>query len=161
MEKVFIALGGNVGNVCETFNLAKKKLKESIGSIIKQSSLYKTEPWGNKEQDYFLNQVLITETNVTVNEVLKQLLFIEKNLGRTREKDNQYAPRAIDIDLLFYGREIINTEDLIVPHPRLHLRNFVLTPLMEIAPDFVHPLFNKKIKTLCKLGNDNSVVEKL
>ena len=80
--------------------------------------------------------------------VLKKILAIEKNLGRDRKKDNQFAARTIDIDILFFGEKIINSSALTIPHPRLHLRNFVLTPLMEIAPELVHPVFNKKIKDL-------------
>ena len=161
MEKVFIALGGNVGNVSETFDIAIQKIEEAIGKIDNQSSLYKTEPWGNKKQDDFLNKIIIVETNLSAGEVLKKILEIENSLGRNRNKNNQFAPRTIDIDLLFYGEEIINYENLIVPHPRLHLRNFVLTPLMEIAPGLVHPVLQKTIKHLFKINTDVSVVNKI
>ena len=158
MEKVFIALGGNVGNVSETFKVAIEKIEEKIGPVIMQSSLYKTEPWGNKNQDDFLNSVIGVETNLTSVEVLKNILFIEKELGRDRNKDNQFAPRLIDIDILFYGNKIINSDNLIIPHPRLHLRNFVLTPLMEIAPRFIHPVLNKTIEEISGSNNDDSEV---
>ncbi|HSQ44114.1 MAG TPA: 2-amino-4-hydroxy-6-hydroxymethyldihydropteridine diphosphokinase [Ginsengibacter sp.] len=158
MEKVFIALGGNVGNVSETFMVAIEKIEEKIGRVIMQSSLYKTEPWGNKNQDDFLNSVIGVETNLTSVEVLKNILFIEKELGRDRNKDNQFAPRLIDIDILFYGNKIINSDNLIIPHPRLHLRNFVLTPLMEIAPRFIHPVLNKTIEEISESNNDASEV---
>jgi 2-amino-4-hydroxy-6-hydroxymethyldihydropteridine diphosphokinase len=161
MEKVFIGLGGNVGNVSENFGIAAKKIKEMIGPVIKQSSLYKTEPWGNKNQDEFLNQVLYVETNLNADEVLNKILTIEKMMGRNRTKDNQFAPRTIDLDILFYGEKIINNNNLVVPHPRLHLRNFVLTPLVEIAPALVHPILNKTIKELFKLNTDASVVNKV
>ena len=128
MEKVFIGLGGNVGKVSENFDIAIEKIKELIGPVIKQSSLYKTEPWGNKNQDDFLNQVVCVETNLKPGKVLNNILAIEKIMGRNRNKDNQFAPRTIDIDILFYGKKIINRNNLIIPHPRLHLRNFVLTP---------------------------------
>lgn len=156
-----MALGGNVGNVSETFDIALEKIQESIGQIITKSSLYKTEPWGYKNQDFFLNKVICIETNLNPNEVLKKILEIEKMMGRNRDKDNQYAPRTIDIDILFYGKKIINTGNLSIPHPRLHLRNFVLTPLMEIAPDLIHPSFNKKIKDLLINNNDTSLVKKV
>lgn len=161
MEKVFIALGGNVGNVSENFEMAIEKIKELIGPIIKRSSLYRTEPWGNKNQDDFLNQVIYVETNESPEDILRNILFIEKAMGRNRNKNNQFAPRSIDIDILFYNEEIINKDNLIIPHPRLHLRNFVLTPLMEIAPDLTHPLFNKKIKELFKSNSDLSVVKNI
>ena len=161
MEKVFIALGGNVGNVSGNFDIAIKKIKEMIGPVIKQSSLYKTEPWGNKHQDDFLNKVVCIETNQNPDEVLKNILAIEKIMGRNRNKDNQFAPRTIDIDILFYGEKIINKNNLFIPHPRLHLRNFVLTPMMEIAPRLIHPVFTKTIKELFKLKTDFSVVNKV
>ena len=160
MQKIFLGLGGNVGNVSETFDIATKEIINSIGPLISKSSRYKTEPWGNKDQDFFLNQVICVETNLSAEEVLKKILNIEKKLGRDRDKDNQFAPRTIDIDILFYGEKIINTDSLTVPHPRLHLRNFVLTPLIEIAPGFIHPLFNKKIKDLVSQNPDNSLVKK-
>ncbi|KAA9035888.1 2-amino-4-hydroxy-6-hydroxymethyldihydropteridine diphosphokinase [Ginsengibacter hankyongi] len=158
MEKVFIALGGNVGRVSEKFEMAIEKIREMIGPVIKESSLYKTEPWGNKNQDDFLNSVICVETNLTSDEVLKNILAIEKAMGRNRNKDNQFAPRTIDIDILFYGNKIINTDHLIIPHPRLHLRNFVLTPLMEIAPGLIHPILNKTIEEISGLNTDSSVV---
>jgi 2-amino-4-hydroxy-6-hydroxymethyldihydropteridine diphosphokinase len=159
-EKVFIALGGNVGDVAENFHIAVTKIKEMIGAIIKQSSLYKTEPWGNKNQDDFLNQVICVETNLSPGQVLKNILAIEKSMGRNRNKNNQFAPRNIDIDILFYDGKVINSDDLIIPHPRLHLRNFVLTPLVEIAPHLIHPVLNKTVDDLVKISGDVSVVSK-
>ncbi|MGH2648962.1 MAG: 2-amino-4-hydroxy-6-hydroxymethyldihydropteridine diphosphokinase [Ginsengibacter sp.] len=161
MEKVIIGLGGNVGNVSENFNIAIEEIKETIGQVNKQSSRYKTEPWGNKNQDDFLNQVIYVETSLSPDEVLKKILAIEKTMGRNRNGDNRFTPRTIDIDILFYGKKIINNDDLIIPHPRLHLRNFVLTPLMEIAPGLVHPVLNKTIRSLAKLKTDSSLVNKV
>jgi dihydroneopterin aldolase/2-amino-4-hydroxy-6-hydroxymethyldihydropteridine diphosphokinase len=160
MEKVFIALGGNVGNVRENFGIAIEKISSLIGTVINQSSLYRTEPWGNKRQDDFLNKVVEVETKQSPADVLKNILSIEKMMGRNRNKDDQFAPRSIDIDILFYGTKIINENHLIVPHPRLHLRNFVLTPLMEIAPNFVHPLLKESIINLSKQSNDSSRVNR-
>jgi len=160
MMKVYLGLGGNVSKVSETFDTAAIEIENLIGRILNKSSRYRTEPWGNKNQDYFLNQVLCVETNLNAENVLKEILAIEKKLGRDRNKDNQFAPRTIDIDILFYGEKIINNNSLSVPHPRLHMRNFVLTPLMEIAPDLIHPLFNKKIKDLVKDNPDDSLVKK-
>ncbi len=161
MEKVFIALGGNVGNVSENFNTAIEKISALIGPIIKESSLYKTEPWGNKNQDDFLNKVIEVETNQTAANVLENILSIEKMMGRNRNKDDQFAPRTIDIDILFYGEETIDESYLEVPHPRLHLRNFVLTPLMEITPGYIHPVLKKSIKELYEQNNDSSKVNKV
>ena len=123
--------------------------------------MYKTEPWGNKNQDDFLNKVVEVETKQTAADVLESILSIEKMMGRNRNKDDQFAPRSIDIDILFYGEEIIDETYLEVPHPRLQLRNFVLTPLMEIAPGYIHPVLKKSIKELNELNNDSSKVNKV
>ncbi len=161
MEKVFLGLGGNVGRVSETFDLATKEIINSIGPLLSKTSRYKTEPWGNKNQDFFLNQVICIETNLSAEEVLKRILDIEKKLGRDRDKDNQFAPRTIDIDILFYGEKIIDTDSLTIPHARLHLRNFVLMPLIEIAPGLMHPLLLKKIEDLVIDNPDDSLVKKV
>ncbi|MDQ6901753.1 MAG: 2-amino-4-hydroxy-6-hydroxymethyldihydropteridine diphosphokinase [Bacteroidota bacterium] len=158
MVNLFLGLGGNIGNVSENFKISLEKIDKNIGRIIAKSSMYKTEPWGNKNQEFFLNQVIEVETALSADDVLQRILKIEILLGRNRDKDNQFAARTIDIDILFFGDEIINRPNLIVPHPRLHLRNFVLTPLLEIAPEFLHPSLGKKIKDLIKDNPDNSEV---
>ena len=159
MVNLFLGLGGNVGNVSEKFKIALEEIDRNIGRIIAKSSTYKTEPWGNKNQDFFLNQVVEVQSALGAEDVLKKILEIERLLGRNRDKDNQFAARTIDIDILFYGNEIIKRADLVIPHPRLHLRNFVLTPLCEIAPEFLHPFFNRKIKDLTRDAPDKSEVK--
>ena len=159
MVNLFLGLGGNVGNVPENFKIALEKIDKYIGRIMGKSSTYKTEPWGNKNQDFFLNQVVEVQSGLGPSDVLKRILEIERLLGRNRDKENQFAARTIDIDILFFGDEIIKRPNLIIPHPRLHLRNFVLTPLMEIAPEFLHPSFNRKIKDLIKDTPDKSDVK--
>lgn len=160
MKDVYLGLGGNVGNVAETLAVARNMLEADIGSVIRISSLYKTEPWGNKEQHVFLNQVVCLQTLLTPKDVLKKILEIEKKLGRSRDKDNQFGPRTIDIDILFLGDEIVNEGNLVIPHPRLHLRNFVLTPLHEIAPELVHPLLHQTVSDLLQSSTDESSVIK-
>jgi 2-amino-4-hydroxy-6-hydroxymethyldihydropteridine diphosphokinase len=159
MVNLFLGLGGNVGNVSEKLKIALEEINKKIGTVIAKSSTYKTEPWGNKNQDFFLNQVVEVQSALGAEDVLKKTLEIERLLGRNRDRDNQFAARTVDIDILFYGNEIIRLADLIVPHPRLHLRNFVLTPLSEIAPEFFHPSLNKKIKDLLKDAPDRSDVK--
>src|ERR1039457_939037 len=122
MERIFLGLGGNVGNVAMAFDNAIENIETEIGKVINKSKRYKTEPWGIKTQENFLNMVLEIETELTPVEILSQI---------------------IDIDILFYGGKIIRNNKLIIPHPRLHLRNFVLTPLKDIAPDLVHPVLRK------------------
>ena len=159
MVNLFLGLGGNVGNVSEKLKIALEEINKKIGRVIAKSSTYKTEPWGNKNQDFFLNQVVEVQSALGAEDVLKKILEIERLLGRNRDKDNQFAARTVDIDILFYGDEIIRLADLVIPHPRLHLRSFVLTPLFEIAPEFFHPSLNKKIKDLLKDTPDRSDVK--
>ena len=159
MVNLFLGLGGNVGNVSEKLKIALEEINRKIGRVIAKSSTYKTEPWGNKNQNFFLNQVVEVQSALGAEDVLKKTLEIERLLGRNRDRDNQFAARTVDIDILFYGNEIIRLDELIVPHPRLHLRNFVLTPLSEIAPEFFHPSLNKKIKDLLKDAPDRSDVK--
>lgn len=160
MEKVFLEIGGNIGNVDQTFDIAIEKINIHIGKIINVSSRYKTEPWGYQNQNFFLNQVVYLNTVLSPAEVLEQTQLIENLLGRKRDANNQFAPRSIDIDILFYGDRIIKNSELVVPHPRLHLRNFVLIPLTEISPKLVHPCFNKTIEELLKETMDKSLVKK-
>lgn len=161
MSKVFIGLGGNIGNVQETFVKVIAIVEEKIGSVINQSSLYKTAPWGFKDQNDFLNKVICVNTNLSPADVLKNLLTIELMMGRNRNADNKNAPRTIDLDILFYDDKIIADDNLVVPHPRLHLRNFVLGPLAEIAPNYIHPVILKKIKEIAAESSDTSVVKKI
>ena len=148
MVNVFIGIGSNLGdkekNIKRAVNLLKDKCK-----ILKISSFYETEPVGYKEQDWFLNCALKLETILKPKELLEFLQSIEKKLKRTRTIKN--GPRTIDLDILFYDDKVIQQKNLIVPHPRLHKRLFVLEPLEEIAPDFVHPVLKKSIRKLFKL----------
>lgn len=145
MVKVYLGLGSNLGNkssnIKKAINNIKKKLK-----INKISPLYKTEPVGYKNQDWFLNCVVEAETKIKPLALLKFLKSIEKKLKRV--DTIRYGPRTIDIDILFYGDEIVKTKKLIVPHPRMHKRLFVLEPLSKINPSLVHPKIKKTIKEL-------------
>ena len=129
--------------------------------MIKASSLYKTKAWGYENQPDFINQVLIFKSHLKPNELLKICLAIEKKLGRKRIEGVNWQERGIDIDILFYEKEIIDSIDLKIPHPYLHQRNFVLFPLAEIIPDFIHPLLNKTIDELKKSCEDKLKVIKI
>ncbi|MEI9946012.1 MAG: 2-amino-4-hydroxy-6-hydroxymethyldihydropteridine diphosphokinase [Chitinophagaceae bacterium] len=126
--------------------------------IIKASSLYETAAWGKEDQPSFLNQALEIETALATQQLLKQLLKIEKKIGRVRKEKN--GPRVIDIDILLFNNDIINENDLKVPHPELQNRRFALTPLAEIASNIIHPAFKKSILELLKLCPDTLEVKR-
>jgi 2-amino-4-hydroxy-6-hydroxymethyldihydropteridine diphosphokinase len=147
MIKLYILLGGNLGDKQKVFSEARVRLNQQVGSITNQSAIYETEPWGFESDDIFWNQVLEISTSFSPEEVLQQTQQIERELGRIR-KTNQYDSRTIDIDILFYGDQIIQTENLIVPHPRIQERKFALVPLCEIASELIHPVFLKCIQQL-------------
>ena len=149
MTIAYIGIGSNLGdkehNIKKSIDLIKEKSK-----ILEISRLYKTEPVGYKNQDKFLNCAIKIKTELKPIELLGFLQSIEKRLGRIRTIKN--GPRTIDLDILFYGIEIINENNLIVPHPRLHEREFVLEPLEDISPNFIHPVLRKSIKELVSDG---------
>lgn len=158
-NKVYLLTGSNVGDSSALLKEAKLAIQKQVGEIEAASHLYKTAPWGNTNQQDFLNQVLAVNTILSATDVLKIILNIELQMGRTREK--KWAPRTIDIDILFFNNEFIQEENLIVPHPLLHQRRFTLVPLAEIAPNYSHPLLHQSIFNLLQHCNDDSVVEKL
>ena len=149
MARVFLGLGTNLGNKEENIGNAIQYIEELVGNVVSQSALYHTEPWGFESTNTFINAVVAVETSLTVRDVLNATKKIERLMGRTHKSvDRQYKDRIIDIDILFYNDLIINDEDLIIPHPLMHERLFVLQPLSEIAPDYVHPELKKSIKEL-------------
>jgi 2-amino-4-hydroxy-6-hydroxymethyldihydropteridine diphosphokinase len=159
MKKVFLALGSNLGDREEYLHLAEIRIAESIGPVVKTSSIYETEPWGFKSDNKFLNKVLCVETDLSPSGLLERILIIESQLGRVRGVTH-YASRNIDIDILFYENEVLNEEALKIPHPLMHERGFVIVPMAEIAPDLIHPVLKTSIQTLLKQCKDNSRVIK-
>jgi 2-amino-4-hydroxy-6-hydroxymethyldihydropteridine diphosphokinase len=157
MKKVFLGLGSNLGNREENLNKAKVMIGSSIGSVISSSSLYETEPWGFESKEEFLNMVICIETKLSPSGLLGRILMIESQLGRVR-CDTKYSSRVIDIDILLYDNDIVNEEALIIPHPKIEERRFVLVPLAEIAPDLIHPVLNKSLKSLLQTCSDKSSV---
>ena len=156
METVYLLLGGNIGDRENIIRSAITLLNSKAGAVEKTSSLYETEPWGMSNAKNFLNIALKLTTDLTAFQLLDLLLKTEEQLGRTRNPlSTEYESRPIDIDILFYGSKIIQTDQLTIPHPHLQIRKFVLVPLSEIAAEFLHPVFQKTIVTLLNECPDN------
>ncbi|NBB21229.1 2-amino-4-hydroxy-6-hydroxymethyldihydropteridine diphosphokinase [Runella sp. CRIBMP] len=155
-QSVFLLLGANLGEREATLAKAMDLISERIAPVTLQSHLYETAPWGVTDQPAFLNQVISIKTVLTPEELLSQTLEIEKQLGRERRL--RWGARVIDIDMLYYSDLILDTENLHLPHPRLHQRRFTLVPLVEIAPDFVHPVLHKTNQELLNECTDDSQV---
>ncbi len=143
--KAYLGLGSNLDDRESNLETALKEI-EKLGKLKEKSAVYESEPVGYKEQRDFLNMVLKIETDLTPLELIIRIKEIEHKMGR--EKTFKFGPRIIDIDILFYEDWIITGENLKIPHPGAHKRNFVLTPLSEIAEKFVHPVLNKTIMEL-------------
>ncbi|AYD48803.1 MAG TPA: 2-amino-4-hydroxy-6-hydroxymethyldihydropteridine diphosphokinase [Arachidicoccus soli] len=159
MNKVYLLIGGNMGNVMANLLTAKMEIEKQVGEIVLSSSLYRTAAWGLEDQPDFLNQVLEVNADLQPQEVLQKVLAIETEMGRIRTLKN--GPRIIDIDILLFNDAIIEEENLKVPHPFLHKRNFTLAPLAEIASTIVHPVLQKNIKCLLQESEDKLPFEKL
>ncbi len=141
INKIFLGLGSNIGNREENLSTARQFISENLGVMSSQSGIYETAAWGITEQNAFLNQVIEVETSFSPSKVLKKILAIELKMGRVREI--KWGARMIDIDILYFANKIVSTENLIIPHPFIRERRFVLMPLCEIAGDFVHPKLQK------------------
>lgn len=152
-NKVVLGLGGNVGNVQNTLTKCIDLLSCKLGEVQLKSSLYKTKAWGVENQPDFINQVIEIETDLSPTECLTVCQNIEQELGRVRQA--KWHQRTIDIDVLFFNDEIINTPDLKIPHPFIQDRNFVLFPLAEILPNYRHPKLKKTILELKNSCSDN------
>lgn len=153
---IYLSLGSNVGNRAANLKLALDSLSPQM-EVKARSKVYETPPWGYTDQDKFLNQVVRVQTYVEPEPLLKHLKRLEKALGRT--ETFHYGPRVIDIDILFYDDLVLETSLLTLPHPSLHKRGFVLLPLMDIAPNLIHPVLKKNIRELASLCDMSGIVE--
>lgn len=158
MSTVYLLTGSNLGHSAAYLAEAASQIEQKLGKIVRRSSLYETEPWGNTNQPAFLNQVLVLETEFEPEPLMRLLLEVETNMGRKRTE--KYGPRTIDIDQLFYENKVYNSDILVLPHPQIQNRRFVLVPLQEVAPQLIHPLLHKTITELLDTCTDYSSVQK-
>jgi 2-amino-4-hydroxy-6-hydroxymethyldihydropteridine diphosphokinase len=158
MNHAYLLTGGNLGNRAESLKNAVAMIAGSAGNVLQLSSLYETAAWGTKDQPDYLNQAVLLETKQTASDLLHTLLNIEKQLGRFRQE--KYGARVIDIDILFFNNEIVKEHDLIIPHPHIQNRRFVLVPMVEIAPEYCHPILNKTMAELLEVCPDPLNVKK-
>lgn len=154
MPLAFIGVGSNLGDRHQNLNQAKSLTSKISGvQLLKHATIIETDPVGGPAQGKYLNTVWEIETDLKAEELLAELLKVEQALGRIRSEKN--GPRTIDLDILSYGNEVLKKSGLEIPHPRMHERKFVLQPLAEIAPDFVHPGIRKTVKTILKEINES------
>lgn len=160
MYRVFLGLGSNIGDRLNFISNAVTEIRNNKAvKFVKSSSVYETEPWGVEKQNLFLNIAIEICTYLKPGELLKFIKEIEPALGRVARK--KWAEREIDIDILFCDDLIINKKGLSIPHPEIQNRNFVLIPMNEIAPDFIHPVLKKKISELVSSSPDNLKCNKI
>ena len=161
MATAFVSIGSNKGNKISNCRRAIAEISRLQECSVKRcSSFYETEPYGvDDKRDWFVNTVIEIETSKKPDALLTELLNIEKRFGRIREP-NKYTPRTLDLDLLLYDNEIINSDFLTLPHPRMHMRKFVLEPLNEISPNSIHPILNRNVKTLLGELKDDQKIRK-
>lgn len=160
-ECAFIAFGSNQGNAKLILEAVEVQMASMGCPILAKASLYATEPWGDGDQAEFTNTVFAISSTCIQSPMalLQNLQAIEGKLGRERDPNRKLGPRTIDLDLLFFGQQTIESEVLWIPHPRLHERRFVLVPMVELAPDFVHPGLKKSCKILLEECYDRGKVE--
>lgn len=149
MTAVYLGLGTNLGDKQANLKAAVEKINERIGEVTSLSSFYETAPWGFESQNSFLNAALCVQTSMEALQILQVTQEIEKELGRMKKSlGGCYTDRLIDIDILLYGDVVLKTSQLVIPHPLMEKRAFVMQPLAEIAPHVVHPLLNKTMQEL-------------
>jgi 2-amino-4-hydroxy-6-hydroxymethyldihydropteridine diphosphokinase len=154
LHHAYLCLGSNKGNRALYLERARMIIGNKIGEVLSQSKIYETEAWGISNQPLFFNQCILTVTGLSQTQLMNSIKEIETSLNRIRT-GNQYESRTIDIDVLLFDSLIITTETLTIPHPRMHLRRFVLTPLCEIASEIIHPILGLSIEQLLHQCNDN------
>ncbi len=157
MHFVYLLLGSNIGDSEGYLRICRSLINRNVGKIIKASIIFETEPWGFDAERYFLNQTLLVRTDDSPEEILTKIHTIEDILGRKRDPDG-YQSRTIDIDILFYDALILNQNNLIIPHPSIGERMFTLKPLIDLDPDFIHPVRKLSIRNMVELCADKSII---
>lgn len=160
MHKVFLGIGGNIGDKRQNFIKAESLIAARLGKIIRKSSVYETPPWGFQTENLFWNSVVVIETGFSPDELLMKIHEIEGLFFR-EPKEDRYSSREMDIDILYFDDIFLETESLIIPHPRMHQRKFVLVPLVEIAPEFKHPLLRLTSLQMLENCRDESIIIKV
>ncbi len=158
MVEVVILLGGNLGDVRANLALSRELIAARVGRVKSQSSELTTQAWGFSAEELFLNQALLVETSLLPEELLVETQAIEQVVGRDRAAEMQqtsqsgerYASRVIDVDIITYGSQVVDTEGLVIPHPRMHQREFVLRPMAELAPEWLHPTLKMSTAEMLK-----------
>lgn len=158
MNKVYLLIGGNMGDRMANLDNALNLMESNLGKITLLSSKYETAAWGFTEQPHFLNQAILLQTDLLANDLMLAILNIEKSMGR--ERSIPLGPRIIDIDIIYFNEEIIDNISVTIPHPKMTARRFVLLPLVEIAPDYIHPILLKSNSVLLKECGDSLAVNK-
>ena len=155
-KKLVLSLGSNLGNRYAYLLRAIQKIEKFFDSKPVIAHFYETPPWGNENQSRFINTAIYLHTDIPIDQCIKKVQAIEKEMGRL--KTEKWGPRMIDIDILFYEDDVIETDGLVVPHQHLHQRAFVLKPLQDILPNFIHPVKNKTTNQLIEDVDDNTLL---
>lgn len=159
MNSAYLIIGGNMGQREGQLAYAAKLIEERCGSIIDRSSIFETAAWGKIDQENFLNQALVLETSLSARDLLNEILYIENLMGRDRGE--KYGPRIIDIDIIFFNHLKIKENGLVIPHPEMARRRFVLEPLNEVIPAYIHPVYYKTVNELLLQCEDKLPVKKI
>jgi len=159
MERVYLATGSNMGDKAANLAKALEMIELYVGDLVQVSGVYRTAAWGREDQPEFLNQAMSVDTRLEPETLLLAVMEIEQKMGR--ERRIRWGERLIDIDILFYGQLVSQSQRLTIPHPFIQERNFVLQPLLEIAPNLIHPVFQKSICELAAACPDPLAVERV
>lgn len=156
--RLYLLIGGNSGDRYGLIQKAAQLIGSELGEIAALSSIYETEPWGFEAEVGFLNQAVVVDSEFSLDEALRRCHSIEHALGRVRNSESQYTSRTMDVDIIFADQQVVQNESIVVPHPRMHLRRFVLVPLAEVAAEMVHPILQKSVQNLLADCPDSGAV---